>query len=245
MIHAAESSREPDQAGSLGAARRRRNLLGAMLALVLAGWMVPAPAAAGSAKALGACELHLWGAAPDFSANRRLAGPAAPRGTADADRANPLANINLLDPAQRLRALDDAALARLLPQASPVTVVRHDALVEIGKAKRAKAPIAPSPGQCRAELFLMELYDIDGPTDSRGLLVDMLRAPNGWHATYILRVFDAQGRMASQHKASMVAPLAIARPDWAADPQRALAALDQAVRASLEIFRAGLEKKHA
>jgi len=209
------------------------------LALAL-GLIAQAPAAqAGNAQdpRRPSCRLHLWGAQRDFTGNARLAGPAAPRGSPDADRANVLANINLLDPVQRAGDLDDAALAALLPQAASTQIVRHPQAVEIGRANTARTPLQGPEAGCSADVVVTELYDIEGPTDSLGLLPDLVRAPNGWHVTYLFRQFDASGRLVRSGKESMVAPLRLLRSDWPRDPRAALAAIDEAMDASLAILR--------
>ena len=189
------------------------------------------------------CRLHLWGAQPDFTGNRRLAGVAAPRGSPDADRANALANINLLDPVQRAGDLDDAALAALLPQSTNTEIVRHPQAVESGRANSARAPLQGPEARCSADVIVTELYDMEGPTDSLGLLPDLIRAPNGWHVTYLFRQFDDSGRLVRSDKESMVAPLRLLRSDWPRDPRAALAAINEAMDASLTILRRRLERR--
>ena len=204
-------------------------------------------AQAGTAAAQGpgsqSCRIHLWGAQRDFANNARLAGPAAPRGSPDADRANRLANINLLDPVQRAGDLDDGALAALLPQSANTEIVRHPQAVEIGRANNARAPLQGPEARCSADLVVTELYDIEGPTDSLGLLPDLIRAPNGWHVTYLFRQFDASGRLVRSDRESMVAPLRLLRSDWSRDPSAALAAIDEAMDASLTILRQRLGRR--
>lgn len=189
------------------------------------------------------CSLHLWGAQQDFAGNRRLAGPAAPRGSWDGDRANALANINLLDPVRRAGDLDDAALTALLPNAANVEIVRHSQFVEIGRANRTRAPLHEPERRCSADLVVMDLYDIDGPIVSMGLLIDLLRAPSGWHVTYVFRLFDQSGRLVNAERESMVAPLRLLRSDWPGNPPAALAAIDEAMDASLSILRQRLERR--
>jgi hypothetical protein len=190
----------------------------------------------------GSCIVHVWGAQRDFTNDTRLAGPFAVRGGWHGDRANGLANINILDPVRRAGDLDEAAIAALLPASTNVEIVRHPHFAEIARANGTRSPLHGPAAGCSADLIVMDLYDLDGAVDSRGLLTGLLRAPNGWHVTYIFRRFEA-GRLVSAEKQSMVAPLRLARPDWPNDPSAALAAIDEAMDASLLIFRQRLERR--
>jgi len=207
-----------------------------------------APRASAEAPAGPACTLHVWGANRDFSSNPKLAGVAAWRGTASADRSNPLAAINVLDPVQRAGDLEDRELAKLLPNPAGVTVVRHPAFAEVGRAKGSDTPLHPLETGCSADLVVADVYDVEVRNKKEtagvlaGALTDLLMAPSGWHATYILRVFDPRGKLVWKEKESMMAPLRLLRSDWSRDPDAAVAAIREAMRASLTIMRQRLVK---
>lgn len=182
------------------------------------------------------CELHVWGAQPIFPPTHRLVAPAAPRGSAEADTGNPVSNINWFDPVQRWRDLTDVQLAGILPGVT-VAVTRHSDAVEIGMAKRNRTRLSPSTAPCYADILLMEVYDIEGPVESRGILVDLLRAPNGMHVTYILRRFSGNGRPV-EHRASFVAPMRLLRSQRESDRPAFRAAIAESTVASFSRFAA-------
>jgi len=208
-----------------------------------------APAQAGPPPATDSCELHVWGAVPDYGPNGRFAGPGAPRGSPEADRSNPIANINTLDPVQRLKGVDDAVLRTLIPDARRVEVIRHPAPLDVTRAKTASRRLSPSSAGCYADLAVLELYDIDGATTWQGtsgivpgLLELALTAPNGMHGTYIFRRFAAAEKPVRTTRQSFVTPLAVARPDWSKDVPATIAALDNSIAMGIVKF-AGKENK--
>lgn len=189
------------------------------------------------------CELHVFGAQRDFTNHRRLAGPFAPRGSWQADRSNPLAAINLVNPVQRANDLTDDRLRALLPDADEVRIVRHQDFAEIGSAKRSGSPLAEQAIPCHAELFAMEFYDLTEPTQATGLLESLIMAPAGWHATYVFRRFDGSGKVALREKESMIAPLEISRNDWGQhSASEILNAITEATAASFEIMLERFER---
>jgi hypothetical protein len=203
----------------------------------LAGFSLTASAQAQSSE----CELNVWGAVPSYPSNSRFAGPAAIKGTPSADRGDPVANINVLDPLQRLDAVSDDVFQRLLPDIQIVKVVRHKKPIDVKLAKSTKKQISISAAGCYADFALLELYDIAGPVESQGLLPDLLRAPNGMHATYVLRRFDSSGKMTSQTKDSFVAPLRIERANWGQDKLKAVAAINESIIAGIMRFATSFE----
>lgn len=226
-------------------AMQRRRIIASMVAAAACFHCAGLPSRAAEPVGL-ACDLHIFGAQRDFSNNKRLAGPFAVRGTWHADARNPLANINIANAVQRADDLDDDRLRALLPKAQKVDVVRHREFVEIGLAKRAKAPVAKKAAACSAELFVMEVYDIEGPTESQGLLVDLIMAPSGQHVTYVWRLFDAEGKLVEERKESVVAPMRLLRSQWTTtDSGAGLDALDEAMDASLEILIKRLSKQRS
>ena len=214
------------------------------IALGLAALGLAGTAQAQEPAELEICELHVFGAQRDFSSNKRLAGPFALRGTWQADPEEPLAAINLLSAVQRADTISDDRLRKLLPEADEVRIIRHSEFAEIGKAKRTKSALAERTLDCHAELYALEFYNIGKPTRHPGAIASALMAPDGWHATYIFRRFDARGKIAFREKESMVAPLAIANKNWLElHYSEVLGALAEATNASFDIFLERLAKR--
>lgn len=207
------------------------------------------PARAAPPGAADGCEVHVWGAVPDYGPNGRFAAPGAPRGSREADRSNPVANINALDPVQRLKGVDDAVFKTLLPDAARVAVVRHPAALDIARARAAGPRLSSSSAECYADLVVTDLYDIYGATKWQGAagilpasLASALAAPDGMHATYLFRRFADAAKPVRTIKQSFVTPLAVGRPDWSKDVPATLAALDNAIAMGVVKF-AGKENK--
>lgn len=207
------------------------------------------PVMAAPSGAADGCELHVWGAVPDYGPNGRFAAPGAPKGSSEADRSNPVANINALDPVQRLKGVDDAVFKTLLPDARRVEVVRHPAALDIVRARAAGQRLSPSSAECYADLVVTDLYDIYGTTKWQGasgilpaLLTAALAAPDGMHATYLFRRFADAGKPVRTVKQSFVTPLAVGRPDWSKDVPATIAALDNSIAMGVAKF-AGKENK--
>ena len=211
-------------------------------AAILAWATLAAPAVAtggnGPLTAPASCELHLWGARKSFPPNGRLVAPFVLRGTGHAERLNPLANINVLDPVLRLARVPDAALAGLLPDAGSVSVQRHAETLDPAQAKSAKAPLSSRRGDCHADLVLMDLMDLEGPEGNRGLLVEALAASHGMHMTLVWRRFGADGRVVEKRTDKVSAPIGIARREWLARPSEALDAIDRSIEAGIRKFAA-------
>ena len=210
-----------------------------LLAVALAAIAPLAPAAAQTSGP--ACELHLWGAVPDYGPHPRFDAPGAPKGSPEADRSNPIANINTLDPVQRLRGVDDAVLARLLPGAQ-VTVIRHPAPIFIDRAQGTRRRLATSSADCYADFVLLGLYDLEGKADWAGSpsLTGLLAAA-GLHATYVLHRFTG-AELTAQARHSWTTPLTVPRSEWPRDSAAAIAALDRSVAMGVARF-AGVESQ--
>jgi len=182
------------------------------------------------------CELHVWGAVPAYKPGT-FAGPGARIGTPDADRSDPVSNINVFDPLVRLRGISDARIGALLGNPDKVRVVRHDQPIDVKLAKSSRVRLASSESICYADLVLLELYDVGGPPNPheyRGLLLELLMARAGFHATFVFNRFGPGLSPIARTKDSRILPLAITRPDWRKDPAAAVAALDNAVAVGID-----------
>lgn len=232
-------------------ARLRRNRLAALAgslltiaALSVGGHAAAAPVVSGSAPS-AVCELHVWGAVPTYKPGT-FAGPGARVGSADADRADPVANINVFDPLVRLRGVDDRWLAPLSGSAGQVRIVRHPAAIDIRLAKGSRRRLAESGAACYADFILLELYDVGeapDPDGYRGLLVETLMARAGFHATYLINRYGPGPAPLERIRDTQITPLGIARPHWSDDPAATVEALDAAIVAG--IARLGARQRSA
>lgn len=105
------------------------------------------------------CELHVWGAGrPNFKPRSSFLIKVDP-GPVDT---SPLSNATLFGSVARAKALSDEELAKLLPGTTPVTIVRHDEIVDLDKAplKQLTGRLAPSSAPCYADLVIGNLYAI-------------------------------------------------------------------------------------
>lgn len=200
---------------------------------LLAAQATPLPSGAGE-QAL--CDLHVWGARKSFSADARFAAPFAVKGTYHADRANPLANINVLDPVLRLSRVDDSSFAGYFGEGVAVNVVRHGQTLDPKQAQRATTPLSGQSAACQGDLVLSDMVDIEGPMASQGLLPDLLMAPAGMNMQITFRRFDASGRPVFAKRDGVNGPLALTRSQWANDAQAAVQAIDDSVAAGLQLF---------
>ncbi|MES2442704.1 MAG: hypothetical protein V4574_07720 [Pseudomonadota bacterium] len=208
--------------------------MSAMLAwMALLGQEAP-PAAAAPAP----CELHLWSAVKRFPPGSRFAGPAAPKGSFHADRAQPLANINVIDPDLRLSRVPDAAFDGLFGAGVPITVVRHRGALDPGTAKKAKAPLAPRAAACSGDLVLSDLYDIDynGGDPPQGLLVAALAAPAGMNMRVTFRRFGPAGKLVYSKGDGVNGAMTVSRSHWFDDPAAAIVSIDESVAGGIRAF---------
>ena len=182
------------------------------------------------------CELHVWGARKSFPADAKFAAPFAVNGTYHADRANPLANINVLDPVLRLSRVDDASFAGYFGEGVAVNVVRHDQTLDPKQAQRATTPLSGQSAACQGDLVLSDLVDIEGPMTGQGLLPDLLMAPAGMNMQITFRRFDASGRLVFAKRDGVNGPLALTRSQWPNDAEAAVQAIDDSVSAGLQLF---------
>jgi hypothetical protein len=214
------------------------------LAIGAAASLFAATAMAEDAPASQACEVHVWGAIPTYKPGT-FAGPGARVGTIDADRSDPVANINVFDPLVRLGGIEDKWLALLAGADAKAKVIRHSAPIDVALAKSAKRPLFASTSPCYTDFVLLELYDIGKRPDDRylGLLTELLIARNGFHATYIVNRFGPGGRLLSRTKDSQITPLAIDRPHWRDNPTLTVAALDDAIRIGIRDLASRLADK--
>lgn len=114
--------------------------------------------AANSVGAGDRCEIHVWVAGrPNSKALAKLMRRVDP---AELDLSNPLSTSSLFGPLSRAKALSEADLGKLLPNAGAVTIVRHDELVDLDKAPLGKLTgrLAPSSAPCYADLIIGKLY---------------------------------------------------------------------------------------
>jgi hypothetical protein len=200
---------------------------------LLAAQALPASAEAGGHVV---CDLHVWGARKSFPADARFAAPFAVKGTYHADRANPLANINVLDPVLRLSRVDDSSFAGFFGEGAAVNVVRHAQTIDPKQAQGATTPLSGQTAACQGDLVLSDLVDIEGPMTSRGLLPDLLMASAGMNMQITFRRFDASGRQVFAKLDGVNGPLALTRSQWASDAQAAVQAIDDSVAAGLRLF---------
>ncbi|MEE4317980.1 MAG: hypothetical protein V2I74_13460 [Erythrobacter sp.] len=195
----------------------------------------PAPPQAGEQ---AVCDLHVWGARKSFPADARFAAPFAIKGTFHADRAQPLANINVLDPVLRLSRVDDASFAGYFGEGTAVNVIRHDETLDPKQAQRAAAPLSGQSAVCQGDLILSDLVDIEYPANrqSQGILTDLLMAPAGMNMQVTFRRFDASGKAIFVKRDGVSGPLAVTRSEWGKDAEAAVKAIDGSVAAGLQLF---------
>ena len=139
-------------------------LIGAIAAAIgLAATPATAAPQAGQAAPAGTvCTLHVWGAGrPNFvmKPNALVRIKIDP---AQMDRSNPLSNVNVFSTVNRVSALSDADLKKLLPQADQVVIVRHAEVIDTDKTplKALSGPIVPGATGCYADLIIANLYAI-------------------------------------------------------------------------------------
>ncbi|MEM6586558.1 MAG: hypothetical protein AAF692_12470 [Pseudomonadota bacterium] len=218
-------------------------------ALALAALAVPlslsaqghaAPSAQTTAAA-APCELHVWGAIKRFKPTSRFAAVAAPKGSYHADRSNPVANINALNPALRLQGVGDDAFAGFFGPDRPVRVVRHSANLDLKAAKKPRAPLSDRAAECHGDLIVSNLLDIEwpnGPPDplSLGLLREALMAPAGMNMNVIFARYDTAGKLIERQRDNVHGAITLARREWAGEPVAAVKALDQSVEWAIRRF---------
>jgi hypothetical protein len=185
--------------------------------------------------------LHVWGAVKSFKPNSRFAAVAAPKGSYHADRSNPVANINALDPALRLQGVGDDAFAGFFGPGRPVRVVRHGTNLDLKAANKPRAPLSDRAADCHGDLIVSKLLDIEwpnGPPDSLsvGILRQALMAPAGMNMNMVFLRYDASDDLIMRKRDGVYGAITIARRDWPADPAGAVKALDQSVEWAIRRF---------
>ena len=189
------------------------------------------------------CELHVWGARKSFPEGSKFAAPFAIKGTFNADRSQPLANINVLDPVLRLSRIADRSFDGLFGTGVAIKIVRHADQLEPNMAASAKAPLSPSSATCRGDLILSDLVDIGAPTQSVGILAGMLMAPTGMNMKITFRRFDGHGNLMFAKRDGVNGDLAVPRSKWANDQEAAVKAIDDSVADGVQRFAKKLSPK--
>ena len=185
------------------------------------------------------CELHLWGARKSFPPGSRFAAVAAPKGSAHADRSRPLANINVLDPVQRLEKVPDETFEALFEEGASVKVVRHAEALDLEQVKRLKRPLSERADQpCHADLVLSELTDIDFPNGapSTGILDGLLMARGGMHMRIAFARYGLGGQQLVSQRKKVRGDLAVGRSQWQRDTRAALDSVNSSVAQGILIF---------
>lgn len=189
------------------------------------------------------CELHVWGARKSFPETSKFAAPFAIRGTFHADRSQPLANINVLDPVLRLSRISDRNFDGLFGTGVAVNVVRHSDPIDPNIAGSTKAPLSPSSAPCRGDIILSDLVDIEGPTRNVGILAGLMMAPAGMNMKITFRRFDGQGRLIFAKRDGVNGDLAVPRSKWSDDQDAAIKAIDDSVANGVQKFTGKLASK--
>ena len=189
------------------------------------------------------CELHVWGARKSFPETSKFAAPFAIKGTFHADRSQPLANINVLDPVLRLSRLSDHSFDGFFGNGVAVKVVRHSDLLDPKFAANTKSPLSPSSASCRGDIILSDLVDIEGPTRNVGILVGLMMASAGMNMKITFRRFDGQGRLIFAKRDGVNGDLAVPRSKWSDDQDAAIKAIDDSVANGVQKFTVKLASK--
>ena len=206
--------------------------------LLLSLLAVQVPFARAEAQEQAVCDLHVWGARKSFPADSKFAAPYAVKGTYHADRSNPLANINVLDPVLRLGRVSDSSFAGYFGEGTAVNVIRHEETLDPRLAAKAKAPLSGRAAACQGDLVLSDLVDIEFPmaSQSRGLLTDLLMARAGMNMQITFRRFDASGKIIFSKRDGVSGPLVLARSQWTGDVAASVKAINDSVAAGLQLF---------
>jgi len=206
--------------------------------LLLSLLAVQVPLARAEAQEPAPCDLHVWGARKSFPADAKFVAPFAVKGTYHADRSNPLANVNVLDPVLRLGQISDSSFTGYFGEGTAVNVIRHQETLDPRRAAKATASLSGQVAACQGDLILSDMVDIEFPlkSQSQGLLTDLLMAPAGMNMQITFRRFDASGKMIFAKRDGVSGPLAVSRSQWASDVKAAVKSIDDSVAAGLQLF---------
>ncbi len=185
------------------------------------------------------CELHVWGARKAFALDSKFAAPFAPQGSYHADEKQPLANINTMDPLQRLAAIDDNTFGGFFGEEVAVKVIRHSEMLDSKIAHKAKLPLASATG-CYGDLVVSDLVDIeypDGGEKRLGVLGAIIAAPAGLNMQISFRRFDGSGKAVFAKKDGVNGLLLVPRSSWQASTEAALASINAAAADGIRDFR--------
>jgi hypothetical protein len=184
------------------------------------------------------CELHVWGARKAFAPDSKFAAPFAPRGTYHADQKQPLANINTMDPLQRLAAIEDTIFDGFFGRGVAVKVIRHSEMLDPKTAHKAKLPLSSATG-CYGDLVVSDLVDIeypDGGEERLGVIGAIIAAPAGLNMQVSFRRFDGNGKMVFTKKDGVNGLLTVPRSNWQASTETALASINAAAADGIRDF---------
>jgi hypothetical protein len=188
-----------------------------------------------------ACELHLWGAVKVFPAGSNWVAVGAPVGSYNADRSNPIANVNALDPLVRLKGVPDSAFDGYFGKGVPIKVVRHDDVLDLKAVNQARGPLSPRSAPCNGDVVISNLVDVEWPSRNPNPgLVALVMAPAGMNMKVSFTRYDQNGKLISRQRDGVNGKLQLKRADWASDPSKTVIALDAAVAGGIEAFG----KKH-
>ena len=188
-----------------------------------------------------ACELHVWGAVKTFPPGSKWVAVGAPVGSFNADRGNPIANVNALDPLVRLKGVANSAFDGYFGKGVPIIVVRHDDALDLETVKRARGPLSPRSAPCNGDVVISNLIDVEWPNGKPNLgLIALIMAPAGMNMKVSFTRFNEGGKLVSRQRDGVNGKLLLKRADWASDPRKTVAALDAAVADGIEAFG----KKH-
>ncbi len=211
-----------------------------MIGLVLASGLLAlhgTPAAAQGE----ACELHVWGAVKVFPPGSKWVAVGAPVGSYNADRGNPIANVNALDPLIRLKGVPDSAFDGYFGRDVAIKLVRHGDALDLETVKQARGPLSPRSAPCNGDVVISNLVDVEWPNgNSYPGLVALVMAPAGMNMKVSFTRFDGSGKLIFRKRDGVNGRLQLKRADWASDPSKTVAALDAAVADGIEAFG----KKH-
>ena len=191
------------------------------------------------------CELHVWGAVKIFPPGSKWVAVGAPVGSYDADRSNPIANANALDPLVRLKGVPDSAFDGYFGNSVPIRVVRHVDELDLETVKKARGPLSPRSAPCNGDVVISNLVDIEWPNgNSYPGLVALVMAPAGMNMKVSFTRFDESGKLVFRKRDGVNGNLQLKRADWASDPSKTVAALDAAVTDGIEAFGKKLLSLH-
>jgi hypothetical protein len=161
-----------------------------------------------------------------------------------------LSAYNLFNPALRASDLPDALLLRLLPDASAVTIIRHEGQIDLDQVdvRKSKARLYPSDAACYADFVMFENTAIwpnpDVAYQQLGPVGSLIVGGNRAVARYWLQVHRPDAERPEVFTKRLDGPLASPPADIRGNPQRMRDSLNAAFATAMEDFVRFVEERH-